>query len=231
MRRSSVGLGGALLAIAVTASPAAGQIANQPVYISPKHGTGLSLALDFGKGLNDNSTKLNAYGGHVTLGLGFITVSAGAASVSNANLTAGDSEISVGGTVQVKVFDAPLAPVGVSIFGGFGTIDRGGGSIKSFPVGAAVAVKLPTPGLGIELWAAPRLNIVNVESSGLGGGGTETDVGISGGVNLSLPTGLGIHVALDFVSVGDTDGDGSNDNPLILGVGAHYKFAIPGLGM
>ncbi len=227
MRRSSVGLGGALLAIAVTASSAAGQIANQPVYVSPKHGTGLSINFDYGKGLNTESRKLNAIGGRATLGLGFISVSAGASSVD----LGASSEISFGGNVEVNVFNAPLVPVGVSVFGGFGTIDRGAGSERSFPVGAAIAVKPPTPGLGIELWAAPRLNIVNVESSGFGGGGTETDFGISGGVNLSQPTGLGIHVALDFVSVGDTDGDGSNDNPLIFGLGAHYKFTIPGLGM
>ena len=60
-------LSGVLLAVATVAEA---QIPNQPVYLSPKHGTGLSVAFDYGKGLNDNSGKFKAYGGRATLGLG-----------------------------------------------------------------------------------------------------------------------------------------------------------------
>ena len=151
-----------------------------------------------------------------TLGLGFITVGAGASSV---NLGSGaGSEWSYGANLSVNIVSAPLVPVGVSVFAGFGTISVAGNSQNSYPVGAAIAVKPPTAGVGIEIWAAPRVDIKNAAAT------TATNFGISGGVNLDLPIGLGIHVALDYVAVSDAA-------PLLLGLGAQYKFVIPGLGL
>ncbi len=209
---------GTALALAIVLGVSAGeaQIANQPVYVSPKHGTGLSVAFDYGKGLNDSSGKLNAYGGRATLGLGFVTVSAGASSVSLGS--GAGSEWSYGANLSVNIVSAPLVPVGVSVFGGFGTISVSGNSQKSYPVGAAFAVRPPTAGIGIEIWAAPRVDIKNAAST------TATNFGISGGINLDLPIGLGIHAAVDYVVVSDAA-------PLLLGAGAHYKFTIPGLGI
>jgi len=197
----------------VVATAANAQVFNQPVYVSPKHGTGLSIAFDYGKGLNTNSGKLKAYGGRATLGFAMINVSAG---VSSVDLGA-TSEISYGALASVNVISAPLVPIGISIFGGFGTIDPGGGSIKNYPIGVAIAVKPPTPGLGIEIWAAPRVNIVN------DGTDTDTDFAVSGGLNLDLPMGLGIHAALDYVA--------KDNEELLFGAGLHYKFVIPGLGL
>ncbi len=215
--RNLVGRGGAvILAMVLTASVAEAQIANQPVYVSPKHGKGLSFAFDYGKGLNDSSGKLSAYGGRATLGLGFITVMAGASSVSSGS--GAGSELSYGGTASINIISAPLVPVGVSVFGGYGTVKINNVRQNSYPIGAAFAVRPPTAGIGIEIWAAPRVDIKNAAST------TATNFGISGGVNLDLPIGLGIHAAVDYVAV-------SNAAPLLLGVGAHYKFTIPGLGI
>ena len=204
------------VAMTMTASLAEAQITNQPVYVSPKHGTGLSLAFDYGKGLNDSSGKLNAYGGRATLGIGFVTIGAGASSISLGS--GAGSEMSYGATASINIVSAPLVPVGGSVFGGFGTVSVAGNSQNSYPVGAAIAVKPPTAGLGIEIWAAPRVDIKNASST------TATNFGISGGVNLDLPIGLGIHLALDYVAVSDAA-------PLLLGAGAQYKFIIPGLGI
>ena len=61
------------------------------------------------------------------------------------------------------------------------------------------------------------MNIVN------DGTDTDTDFAISGGVNLDLPMGLGIHAALDYIAKDNAE--------TLLGAGLHYKFAIPGLGL
>ncbi len=213
MQRQPVRLGIAIALLAIGPSTVTAQITNQPVYVWPKHGTGLSINFDYGRGLNTNSGELNAFGGRATLGLGPITVSAGASSVD----LGPSSEISFGGNASFNVLSAPLLPVGVAIFAGFGTIDPGTGSIKSYPIGAAISVKPPTPAIGIELWAAPRVNIVN------DGTDTETSFAVSGGANLDLPIGIGIHAALDYVS--------KDNEELLLGAGLHYKFTIPGLGL
>ncbi|MEE8133432.1 MAG: hypothetical protein V3T56_00145 [Gemmatimonadales bacterium] len=207
---------GAVVIMMGVASSANAQVFNQPVYLSPKHGMGLSLAFDYGRGMNVDSDKLNAYGGRATLGLPFVTVSAAASSV---NLGSGSgSEFSWGATASINIISAPLVPVGVSVFAGYGRIADGGTAQRSYPIGAAISVKPPTPGLGIEIWAAPRVDIKNALGS------TATNFGISGGLNLDLPIGFGIHGAVDYVA-------GENLKPLILGLGLQYKFAIPGLGL
>ena len=216
MRGTTVRFAVLTLVLGVFVSPAAGQVSNQPVYLSPKHGMGLSLAFDYGRGINDDSGELNAYGGRVTLGLPFVTVSAAASSV---NLGSGaGSEFSWGANLSINIISAPLVPVGLSIFAGYGRISVAGTAQRNYPIGAAISVKPPTPGIGIEVWAAPRVDIRN--SLGI----TATNFGISGGLNLDLPIGFGIHGAVDYIA-------GENIKPLVLGLGLQYKFSIPGLGI
>ena len=61
---------GAVAIMMGVASSANAQVFNQPVYLSPKHGMGLSLAFDYGRGMNVDSDELNAYGGRATLVVG-----------------------------------------------------------------------------------------------------------------------------------------------------------------
>ena len=55
-----------------------------------------------------------------------------------------------------------------------------------------------------------------------GGDETETNFGLSGGVELNFLNGLGLHAAYDAVF---TDGA----TPGVFGVGAHFAFRTPGL--
>lgn len=212
----------AVIGVSVLASAAAAQVLNNPVYVSPKHGVGLTINGDIGFGVNDDAKPTGetplAYGGHASLGLGIVTVTAGASLV---DLKGGaDKEVGFGGNVALNVFKAPAMPVAVSVFGGAGTISFSGTSSSSFVGGAAVGVAPPLTGASLELWAAPRVHISKVE-----GFDSETGFGASGGVNLGLPMGLGLHVAADWITIGDP-----SVKPLVLGAGAHYKFTIPGLG-
>lgn len=222
------------LALALVAGPASAQIFNHPVYYQPTHGVGLTIAADFAMGVNSDAeltldNKPMAYGGRVTLGLPKVSVTAGASAINPRG--GADTEIGFGGNVAVSVFDLPAAPVTVSLQAGVGYVKFGGGGVPGsdltnleFPIGAAVGIKVPSPALSVTPWAAPRVHIQRVEFGGVSD--TEVGFGASAGIDLGLPTGLGFHAALDWMTIGDP-----SVKPFRVGIGAHYKFSIPGLGM
>jgi hypothetical protein len=98
-----------------------------------------------------------------------------------------------------------------------------------------VSIKPPTPGLSVELWGAPRIQFNAVKAAG--SSRAQAGIGASGGINFGLPTGLGLHAALDYtrLSAKASAGTGSLTLPetqaMVLGVGLHYTFTIPGLPM
>jgi hypothetical protein len=139
----------------------------------------------------------------------------------------GDSDLSVGGTLNYKIFGGPLIPLSVTLQGGIGYSKPDVGILPGsdvsqlrFPVGLGFALTIPNPALAIKPWIAPRLDIVRFSGGGLSD--TETNFGIGGGLELNLLSGLGLHAAYDRVF---TDGG----DPSVFGVGAHYAFRIPGL--
>jgi hypothetical protein len=140
---------------------------------------------------------------------------------------AGDSELSVGATLNYKVFGGPLIPLSVTLQGGIGYSKPDNGFLPGqevnefrFPVGVGFALTIPNPALAIKPWIAPRIDIVRRS----GGGASETDsnFGLGGGLELNLLSGLGVHAAYDRVF---TDGADAS----VFGLGAHYSFGIPGL--
>ena len=136
------------------------------------------------------------------------------------------SNLSVGATLNYKVFGGPLIPLSVTFQGGIGYSKPDTGILPGkntelrFPVGLGIALTIPNPALAIRPWIAPRLDIVR--SSGGGLSKTETNFGLGGGLELNLLTGLGLQAAYDRVF---TDGG----DPSVFGIGAHYAFRIPGL--
>ncbi len=139
----------------------------------------------------------------------------------------GDSELSVGGTLNYKIFGGPLIPLSVTLQGGIGYSKPDGGFLPTdevnefrFPIGVGFALTIPNPALAIKPWLAPRVDIVRQSGGGLSE--TESNFGISGGLELNLLSGLGLHAAYDRVFL-----DGGD--PSVFGFGAHYAFRIPGL--
>jgi hypothetical protein len=139
----------------------------------------------------------------------------------------GDSELSVGGTLNYKVFGGPLIPLSVTLQGGIGYSkpDAGflpGGEVNEFrfPIGVGFALTIPNPALAIKPWIAPRIDIVR--QSGSGASDTESNFGLGGGLELNLLSGFGVQAAYDRVFM-----DGGD--PSVFGFGAHYTFRIPGL--
>jgi hypothetical protein len=136
------------------------------------------------------------------------------------------SDLSVGATLNYKLFGGPLIPLSLTLQGGIGYSKPDSGLLPGndtelrFPVGLGFALTIPNPALAIRPWIAPRLDIVR--SSGGGSSNTETNFGLGGGIELNLLNGFGLHAAYDRVF---TDGG----DPSVFGLGAHYAFRVPGL--
>ncbi|MBI3983355.1 MAG: hypothetical protein HY337_10610 [Gemmatimonadetes bacterium] len=248
MIRSRVaGLGVLALALGI-ANLAEAQLAANPVYVSPKAPTGLTLAADFGTTLSTKrtvggvtstlTTKPNHVGLRATLGLPFIAIGVGAGQY-NSDTTASDKEIQFSGTLGLKLFSPPLVPVGIGLNAGVGYLKVGTGAnatkYLSVPLGIGIAVKPPSPSVSFEIWGSPRVQLNAVSAPT--GKRTQAGIGASGGINIGMPMGLGLHVAADWTSMSAkaAAGTGSLTLPktqtLVLGLGIHYTFTIPGLPM
>jgi hypothetical protein len=139
----------------------------------------------------------------------------------------GDNDLSLGATLNYRLFGAPLVPLSVTLQGGIGYSKPASGILPTdevnefrFPVGVGFALTIPNPALAIKPWLAPRLDIV--QQSGGSVTETESNFGLGAGLELNLLNGLGFHAAYDRVFI-----DGGD--PGVFGVGAHYTFRVPGL--
>jgi hypothetical protein len=206
-----------MLCVTLGAVPVlAGQVVGLPVY-NAGIPTGLGLYADIGFP-NDAAGDGFAYGATGRLGFGPLGATA---SVARFNPEGPDNELtSVGGTLNYKIFGGPLVPLTVTLQGGAGYAKQDDIKLYRFPVGVGLALTIPNPALAIKPWLAPRLDISRV--SGDLGSDTETDFGISGGVELNLLGGLGFHASYDRVFADVED-------PSIFAAGVHYTFRVPGL--
>jgi len=205
------------LCVALALAPSlAGQVIGLPVYNSGIP-TGLGLFADIGFP-NDAAGGGTAYGATGRLGVGPFGATA---SVARFNPEGpGDQLTSVGATLNYKVFGGPLVPLTVTLQGGAGYAKQDDVKFYRFPVGLGLGLTIPNPALAIKPWLAPRLDVSRV-SNPLGSD-TETNFGISGGVELNLLSGLGLHASYDRVFADVED-------PAIFAAGLHYTFRVPGL--
>jgi hypothetical protein len=222
--RSFTRAGAVALALGLIAAPASAQLFNNPVYFSPSGGTGFSLNGDYARGFGDNES-LNFAGGRGVLGLGPVTIMGGGGVAFD-----GGSEFTFGSAISLNILDLPLVPVAINAQAGIGVIDLGGITELDIPIGAGLAIKVPSPLLDVESWVAPRIHITRLDfDAGLpipGAPDTRTEVGygVSAGLNVTLPTGLGFHAAVDYVSISSFDLDA-----FVVGAGIHYRIRVPGL--
>ena len=222
LRAAALALGIATAA-ALAATPAAGQVRGIPVY---NNGVPRGIGLYGDVGLpNDEAGGGTAYAVTGRAGFGLFGVSA---IVSAYDPDGADSDVSVGGTLNYRLFGGPLVPLAVSLQAGVGYAKPESGLLPDedvtqwrFPVGLGFALTIPNPALAIQPWLAPRVDIVH-RSPDTGDSETDTEFGLSGGVELNLLNGLGVHAAYDAIFA-----DGGT--PGVFGIGAHYNFRVPGL--
>lgn len=216
----------ALLLVAAAASSveAAAQTRGLPVYNSGvPRGIGVYGDVAFP---NADAGKGTAVGVTGRAGFGLFGATATLSSYNPSGPAGG--KLSVGGTLNYRVFGGPLVPLSVTLQGGIAYAKPESGVLPDesvneirVPVGVGFALTIPNPVLAIRPWIAPRLDIVRI--SGGGASDTETNFGLGGGIELNLLSGLGAHAAYDMVFVGDGVRTG------IFGIGLHYNFSIPGL--
>jgi len=139
-----------------------------------------------------------------------------------------DSDLSVGATVNYRLFGGPLVPLAVTLQGGVGYAKPEIGALPDeyitelrFPVGVGFTLTIPNPVLAIKPWLAPRLDIVRRSADGVDAQ-TDSEFGLSGGLELNTLGGFGLHATYDAIFA-------EGGTPGVFGVGAHYTFRVPGL--
>lgn len=213
MHRSIAGLT-AVLILALVGTSAA-QNPGLPV-VNSGVSTGFTLSGDVGFP-SDDAGGGTAFGATAKVGLGPLGITG---TVSSWKPDGGERHTSLGGTGNLKIFGGPLIPFAVTFQAGAAHTSDNGLTMWHFPVGVGLSVKIPTTVIGLKPWVAPRLDISRV--SGGTASNTDSNFGVSAGVELNLLSGLGFHVAYDRVSA-----DGAS--PSTFSVGVHYGLNVPGL--
>src|SRR3954463_15033700 len=221
--QQAVRLGALMVSLGVGVPHVAAQVQGLPVYNSgvPR---GIAIYGDIGFS-DENAGKGTALAVSGRAGFGPLGATA-ILSTFNPKGT-GSSDVSVGATLNYKLFGGPLVPLSVTLQGGIGYSKPDTGLLPGsdatelhFPVGVGFALTIPNPALAIRPWIAPRLDIVHASLSGTTD--SETNFGLGAGLELNLLNGFGVQAAYDRVFV-----DGGD--PGVFGVGAHYAFRVPGL--
>ena len=139
----------------------------------------------------------------------------GQASVEFANVTG-----------NLKIFGGPLIPLSVTLQAGASTFKENGESGWHFPVGVGLALTIPNPVFSIKPWLAPRIDIVResnntvLQDRSAGGYDTDTNFGISGGVDFGFLSGLAVRVMYDRVSRAS---NGNSSTPAVFSLGLGFK--------
>lgn len=219
-----------VLALTLGAAPLRAQNAGLPVYnIGVPRGIGIYGEVGFPNAARGKGT---AYGATGRAGFGPLGATATLSSYNPSG--PGGSDVSVGGTLNYKLLGGPLVPLSVTLQGGVSYVKASQGSfvtpaggtgsetnVYHFPIGVGFALVIPNPVLAIHPWLAPRLDISRTTQGGASN--TETNFGLSGGLELNLLNGFGIQAAYDRVFAKDVA------DPATFGIGAHYTFRVPGL--
>lgn len=181
-------------------------------------GTGLGIAGDIGFP-SASAGKGIALGATGAVGLGPLGITGTVATWNPKGPAA--SVNSMGVTGNLKIFGGPLVPLSVTLQAG-AAYDKVG-SIEDWhlPVGLGIALTIPNPVFSIKPWVAPRLDVTRTSGAALAGGAsstnTDTNFGISGGVDLGFLSGLAVRVMYDRVNVAP------GVHPSVISLGLGFK--------
>jgi len=188
------------------------QVAGMPVR-NAGVGTGIGIAADVGFP-NGDAGKGIAVGATGAIGLGPLGVTGSVATWNPKG--PGSSMTSAGVTGNLKIFGGPLIPVSVTLQAGAAHYKVSGESNWHVPVGVGLALTIPNPVFSIKPWLAPRVDVVRTNPA-VGSSDTDTNFGISGGVDLGFLSGLTIRAMYDRVSAG------GGLKPSVLSLGLGFK--------
>ena len=190
-----------LLGAVLIVHPAVAQMNSIPVYFNPKGGTGLMVAIDLGRGINDESGKNTAAAFRTALGIGPVTIGGSVGLVNPDGLVGRELESQYMGNIALRLFGGGLLPVSLSLQGGVGvlTLDDTNKEIITVPIGLGLGFSIPTPGFSFDPWIAGRYTFVRTKDATFPLlTANQNSFGISGGLNFNFLMGLGFHVAGDW---------------------------------
>src|SRR3954468_12880380 len=214
-RRRALAVAALALGAGLSAPSAQAQVRGIPVYNSGVF-SGIALYGDVGFP-NSDAGKGTAYALTGRAGFGAFGATAIFSSFNPDGPTS--SDLSVGATLNYKLFGGPLVPLSVTLQGGIGYSKPETGLLPGndatelhFPIGVGFALTIPNPALAIRPWIAPRIDIIHASVSGTTD--SETNFGLGGGIEFNLLNGFGLQAAYDRVFM-----DGGD--PGVFGLGAH----------
>jgi hypothetical protein len=232
MKRFVGGITTLALASGFATNPAVAQLAGNPVYaITPS--VGITLSPDYGRGLvTDESAKTDFFGGRLVVGLPAVSFWVGGGAYDN-RTTGADMEITLGGGAAVNFLKTPSLPVALSLQMGGGTVPCGT-DCSTINAYAGPALKINVVGAvnSVHPWVMPRVQFTHFSMSGASV--NQVGFGGSGGINLTLPFGLGIHGAVDLAIFEEAISGAmiaEKRSPLVVGGGLHYSVSVPGFGV
>jgi hypothetical protein len=210
--------------VALVTTQAAAQWLGEPVWNSPKGGTGLTISGDYAAP-NSDYGKGHTWGGRAALGLGTMTFTLGVANWKPEGAI--ESFTSIGGNAAFRLIGGSLLPVAVNLQIGAAHTDSAKlSSLISVPARTRVigavgfSVPLPTPGVSIEPFFSPGLRYTHFSNSAFT---NQTQFGYAIGANVSFGT-LGVHFAYD------NEKQKNGPSVGVFGIGAHLDIRLP-LGM
>lgn len=226
------GLALCIFAAAILSTQTAAQLAGNPVYaVTPS--TGITLSADYGRGLKgDESPRTDFFGGRLVVGLPAVSFWVGGGAYDS-RVPRSDLEITMGGGAAVNFLKSPVLPVSLSLQVGGGTVPCGAGctSISAY---AGPAIKFNIVGAVdiFQPWLMPRVHATRFSMSGANV--NQIGFGGSGGFNINLPFGLGLHAVFDYSTFEETTSGAivaQKRYPLVVGGGLHYYLKVPGFGV
>jgi hypothetical protein len=186
------------------AIPATSQVLGLPV-VNNGAPTGITVNAEVGF-TNSDGGKGTAVGARASVGIGFLGVTG---MISRFAPETGDAVYAPGVAATLRLLGGPLVPFRISAQAGASRWTVNGISTTHVPLSIGLSATIPNPAFAIKPWIAPRLDFVKI--------GSETDghFGISGGIDLSLLSGLSFRVAYDRIDVGGA-------HPGIFGLGVGF---------
>ncbi len=97
----------------------------------------------------------------------------------------------------------------------------------NIPIGVGIAYTIgpESGGIGITPWAAPRVSFRRIEFAGVSA--TQTGAGLSAGVNAGFEGGLGLFLAIEWLTFGETTTGNvtfPGVDPLTIGGGIRFRW-------
>ena len=198
MRKTGFVLSIAVAALLV-ATPAMGQLTNYPVTVLPAGDAdgATSIGAGWGRGLNEDSGKLNAFGAAVTRAAETVSYSVAGAYVNS-------SDIALRGTLA---YNALAENIGIQ--GGIEWKSPDAGTQMNFPIG----ISFSGGSESVTYSVMPRVQFTRTSASSATT--TDTDFGASAGIGFVTEGGVGLALSGDWVS---------GTSSILVGAAVYYQL-------